>query len=215
MFAILALPVASVRCFIVSTMSPNPISLRSVAQVATPPRIANFAAELQFTPPLQEIGFFGLPSSSYRRGDTEAHVQRFLIFAAAVTAGAAYAVVTTERKARPFVNSTKGAHPMRLSRRLSRPRARISMAKGGSLNEGLSALEKVVSDLNAAFPWASSSAAERRAASVRSFEALESSREARTFRVFARPNKSCQAGRDASGRFQPGAAIRTRLNNHE
>ena len=45
-------------------------------------------------------------------------------------------------------------------------------------------------------------------ASLRSFDSLERCPEARTLHVFARPNKSCQAGRDASGRFQPGAASR-------
>ena len=56
-------------------------------------------------------------------------------------------------------------------------------------------------------PWAASpSSTDRRETALRDFLALAASPDARTLRVYARPNKSCQAGRDASGRFQPGAA---------
>lgn len=57
-------------------------------------------------------------------------------------------------------------------------------------------------------PWASPSSADRRETALRNFMELASSPDARTLWVYARPNKSCQAGRDASGRFQPGAASR-------
>ena len=58
-------------------------------------------------------------------------------------------------------------------------------------------------------PWGGATAQQQRLESSRlNFERLAAQPGSQILRVYARPNKSCQAGRDASGSLQPGAAKR-------
>ena len=57
-------------------------------------------------------------------------------------------------------------------------------------------------------PWGGATTQQRLEASRLNFERLAAQPGSQILRVYARPNKSCQAGRDASGSLQPGAAKR-------
>ena len=58
-------------------------------------------------------------------------------------------------------------------------------------------------------PWGGATTQQQRLEASRlNFERLAAQPGSQILRVYARPNKSCQAGRDASGSLQPGAAKR-------